>query len=401
MSRWVELSTLLEFLVPQQQRTRPPRRRRKQADEGEQNSIMRHWLAQLGPAAVLAALGYIFHALLAIVYRSFYAQLGVSAAEVGHDSSSFASNPVAFNGLAVGLVIALLLPAVSGFLSVHGLQHTARFDRAVTLACVAPALLAAVAAMFDERLLSLIIALAALSAAAGVTIRLGYAFGPYLMPVPCLAVLVSLLSVRLLHTVLRGPALGAAAVVVVSILSVGIIVVQRRTTRTSRPLSGPSPLRWPGGLAQQMAITSAAILLLVLVGIGDLLRLDAAATRAAEQVRTYGYITDLPDELDLIVRPVTVRLLTDKDPLGLCSTSNPVALTQLNRTPGDALVLVRRLTPGSLTPATDRELVIIRLPAAQYLVVQHLALWTPLKTNATRSAGPPKPWALSACAPDQ
>ncbi|GAB3950461.1 hypothetical protein GCM10027614_50940 [Micromonospora vulcania] len=363
---------------------------------------MRLWLAQLGPAVVLAALGYFFHALLALVYRSFYTQLGVSAAEVGHDSSAFASNPVAINGLAVGLVVALLLPAVSGYLSVHGLQRTARIDHVVTLACLAPALLAAVAAVLDDRLLRAVIAFAALSAAAGVTVRLGSAFGPYLMLIPCSAMLMSLVSVRALHAMLQGPILGAAVVVVLGILTVGIVAAQRRTAQLGRPLGEAFPLRWPGAPAQQMAITFTAIALLTLGGIWYLLRLDTAATRAAEQVRTYGYVTDPPGELDLSVRPITVRLLTDKDPLNLCSTSDPVALTQLNRTPGDALVLVRRLTPGSLTPATDRELVIMRLPAAQYLVVQHLALWKPSPTTHTRrSDGPPKPWALSACAPDQ
>jgi hypothetical protein len=80
----------------------------------------------------------------------------------------------------------------------------------------------------------------------------------------------------------------------------------------------------------------------------------------------------------------------------VCSTSHPVALTQLNRTSGDALVLVRRLNPGSLIPADDPDPTIMRLPASQYVVVQHLALWNPAKPRT----GDPAPWAVAACAPD-
>ncbi len=398
----VDMSTPLELATeaavePANFGTEPPHQQPRLAAEAR-NSAVRQWVAQLGPAAVLAGLAYLFHALIGVVYRSFDAALGVSAAEVGHDPATTASTLVAFDGFTLVFVVALFLPLLVGILATRRPNPTVNSEGIAMLACMAPAVLAACAHVPGDALLRQLIAFSALAAAIGFTVGLALTtLSPKPTFLPPVTMLVSVVAVKGLRVVLHGWVLFAAIVLLLFLLAIGLLLVLRRSAQQGRPLTDAFPLRWPVSLAQQSAVTFAVITLAALGGIWYIFHLDAAARSAAEQVRIYGYVTEAPDALDLTVRPITVRLLSTNDPLRVCSTTAPVALTQLNRTPGDPLVLVRRLTPGTLQPVVDDDPVIMRLPAAQYVSVQHLALWKPSKPRT----GEPVPWTTAACTPDQ
>jgi hypothetical protein len=356
----------------------------------------RQWLAQILPAAALAWFGYQLHGLIAVVYQTFYEKLGATTTEAGYDPASGMGTLVALDGLTVIFVLAILLPVVSGVLAVYGLKRDPGTNRTVVLASMVPAVLVAVAHAPDDRQIRLLMAFAAVSAAVG--IALGFAMSmiaPVTVLLPLGTVLVSAVTVKGLIAVVHREVAVDATFAFLALLAFGVLKLQRQLTSPARPLTKAIGLHWPASPVRQSAITFAGVALLALGGVWDLYHLDAAAGRAADQVRAYGYITDAPDDLDLTVRPITVRLLTSQDPLGICSPTLPVALTQLNRTSGDALVLVRPLIPTSLTPVNDPDLTTMWLPASQYAVVQHLQLWNQPKTP-TR---PPDPWAVAACAP--
>jgi hypothetical protein len=246
--------------------------------------VARQWLAQIGPAATLAGFGYLFHGLIGVVYQRFYAKLGVSAAEIGHDSASGMGTLVALDGLTVIFVIALLLPVVSGVLAVHGLHRNPTTSRTVVLACMAPAVLVAVAHAPDNPLTRQMIAFAAVSAAIG--IALGFAMStlaPVTVFLPLATVLVSAVAVKVLITVLHGQVAFTVAMAFLALLALGVFQVQRRLTQTGRPLTQAFGVRWPTSAVRQSAITFAGVALVALGGVADLYHLDAAAGRAADQ----------------------------------------------------------------------------------------------------------------------
>jgi hypothetical protein len=270
------------------------------------------------------------------------------------------------------------------------------------LSCVVPAapLTAIIAYVDNETVRNMLIFVAAYAATACMfgLLATGLTAVPVLMPP--VAFVVALSGFLGVHKIFRELTLllliGDAIVLI--IVATGVFGLLKYFPAI---YSRAAPLRphWPRTLRHQLAIVLIPIGIVAAVGIGRLVYLDAAATQAAEQVRTYGYIMDRPYELNLTVRPVTVQLLTKDDPLQLCSAEQPVALTQLNQVPGDALVLMRYLKPGSLTPRSDRSPRTIRLPASQYAVVQHLTAGERNEPATSTPSDKPTWWTVSACSP--
>jgi len=359
-------------------------------------AAMRRWAAQIGPLAVLAGAGYVLQALVAYVYRDFYEQLGVTPAEIDDGSQSGMIALIALLGLTLGVVVALTFPALSGFLAASATNHSTRNSNFLVAACLASSALPIPTAFLTDTTITKFVVVAETYATLGIMAGLlaSSAIPPILAYLPPMTFIVSLAATFEVRKLVRGIPLLIISALVAAALATGPALLHRRADRHSRQPKAIKP-RWHWSAQHQTAFAVGFCGIVALVTMALFVRLDTTATRAAQQVRTYGYIVDPVDGLDLWVRPITVRVLGKDDPLGLCSTSAPAALTQVNRDSGEPIVLFRYLNPVTLTPDPNRSPEVMRLPTDNYVIVQHLSLWTPGK----HSDGPPQPWATPACPP--
>jgi MFS family permease len=352
------------------------------------------WVAQVGPLAVLAGAGYFFQAMVTVVYRDFYARLGVATTEIGIDPQTGLITMTAVGGLVIAGLVALLFPLLSGFLAALDTGTGVGTRRSLILLCLISAVLPVPTAFISDPSLKAFAAFAAMFAALGVMAGLAISGAVSVLQIylPPVTFVMSLVGILELRRYISGLPLLFASAILIAALTWIVAQILRRAAQPHQPAKAFYP-PWPQSPLHQTAIAVGFIGAMGVVAFSSFAVLDAGASRAAEQVRAYGYVVDHPTGLDLRVRPVTVRLLGEEDPLGLCSTSTPAALTQINQNAGEPIVLLRYLNPTTREPDPERSPEVMRLPTDNYVVVQHLNLWSPGKPSSSE----PRPWATPAC----